>query len=309
MPTTTIRPATPADAAAVTALMNQVDELEIGRPETDLHTVLADLEHPDTDLERDSWLVTDGEQVVVFGLLWDPSGGERIDVDLYALPSHQAEAARTVAAMEARALERARANGAARAVVHLHLNAAPTLDTGLLSERGWRVVRRYHVLHRPLDPTRDPLPEPPAGVRVRACVTEEDRVRVHALYQESFAGHFDFQPRSYATWLHDVDARGMDWNLVWIVTAGDLGDCGFLMARDDREAMGWIRSLGVLPAARGRGLAGLLLRHAFGVFAARGRDTVGLGVDTRNATGAPRLYERHGLTLHYAVDTWETTVR
>lgn len=43
--------------------------------------------------------------------------------------------------------------------------------------------------------------------------------------------------------------------------------------------------------------------------AARGRDTVGLGVDTRNATGAPRLYERHGLTLHYAVDTWETVVR
>lgn len=161
MPTSTIRPATPADATAVTALMNQVDELEIGRPETDLHTVLADLEHPDTDLERDSWLVTDDGQVVVFGLLWDPSGGERIDVDLYALPSHQAEAARTVAAMEARALEKARANGAARAVVHLHLNAAPTLDTGLLTERGWRVVRRYHVLHRPLDPTRDPLPEPP----------------------------------------------------------------------------------------------------------------------------------------------------
>ncbi|MEU3760365.1 GNAT family N-acetyltransferase [Streptomyces albogriseolus] len=306
---TSMRPATPADAVAVTALMNQVDELEIGRPETDPHTVLADLEHPGTDLERDSWLVEAGGQLLAFGLLWDPSGGERIDVDLYALPSHRAETDRILAAMEARAPAKARANGATRAVVHLHLNAAPALDTGLLKERGWRVVRRYHMLHRSLDPARDPLPEPPAGVRVRGCVTEEDRVRVHALYQESFAGHFGFQPRSYETWLHDLGVRGLDWNLVWIVTADGLGDCGFLIARDDREAMGWIRSVGVLPAARGRGLGGFLLRHAFGAFAARGRDTVGLGVDTRNATGAPRLYERHGLTLHYAVDTWETVVR
>ncbi len=309
MPTTTIRPATPADAAAVTALMNQVDELEIGRPETDLHTVLADLEHPDTDLERDSWLVTDGEQVVVFGLLWDPSGGERIDVDLYALPSHQAEAARTVAAMEARGAgegpgQRRRARRGAPAPQRgAHARHRAAVGAGLA---GGPPLPRAAP---PPRPHAGPAAGTPAGVRVRACVTEEDRVRVHALYQESFAGHFDFQPRSYATWLHDVDARGMDWNLVWIVTAGDLGDCGFLMARDDREAMGWIRSLGVLPAARGRGLAGLLLRHAFGVFAARGRYTVGLGVDTRNATGAPRLYERHGLTLHYAVDTWETTVR
>lgn len=106
MPTST-RPATPADAVAVTALMNRVDELEIGRPETDLRTVLADLEHPDTDLERDSWLVLDGERLLAYGLLWDPSGGERIDVDLYALPSHRAETERILAAMEARALEKA----------------------------------------------------------------------------------------------------------------------------------------------------------------------------------------------------------
>lgn len=167
-------------------------------------------------------------------------------------------------------------------------------------------------MHRPLAPARDPLPEPPAGVRVRGCVTEEDRVRVrvHALYQESIAGHFDFQPRSYETWLHDLGARGLDRNLVWSVTADGLGDCGFLIARDDREAMGWIRRVGVLPAAHGRGLGGLLLRHAFGAFAARGRDTVGLGVDTRNPTHrCARLYERHGLTLHYAVDTREAVVR
>lgn len=49
--------------------------------------------------------------------------------------------------------------------------------------------------------------------------------------------------------------------------------------------------------------------HAFAAFAARGRDTVGLAVDASDATGAPALYARHGMTLHYAVDTWEVVLR
>ncbi|MFF9489563.1 GNAT family N-acetyltransferase [Streptomyces sp. NPDC014676] len=302
------RPAALTDVPAVTELLNRVDEIEIGRPETDLHTVEAELGHPGTDLERDSWLAWDGDRLVAYGLLWDESGGERVDIDQYVLPGHQGAAARMLEAMEARALEKARENGAERAVVHLHLNAAPTLDTGLLRARDWRTVRRYHVLRRPLDPARDTFPEAPAGVRVRDCAAEADRSRVHELYQASFTDHFDFRPRAYDMWLHDIDARGLDWSLVWIVGTEDLGDVGFLLARDDREAMGWIRSLGVLPAARGRGLGGFLLRHAFAAFAARGRDTVGLGVDTGNATGAPRLYDRHGMTVHYAVDTWEVTI-
>ncbi|WP_425247038.1 GNAT family N-acetyltransferase [Streptomyces sp. NEAU-NA10] len=304
-----LRPATLADAPAVTDLLNAIDLIEIGRPETDLHTVEADLKHPETDLGRDSWLAFDGDRLVAYGLLWDESGGERIDVDHYVLTDHQ-EAGRTLLeAMEARALDKARENGAEQAVVHLHLNVRPTLDTDLIRARGWSVVRRYHVLHRPLDRATDVAPSLPEGVRVRACATEADRARVHALYQASFADHFDFQPRGYEQWLHDVDAAGLDWSLVWIIGTDDLPDAGFLLARDDREAMGWIRSIGVLREARGRGLAGLLLRHAFAAFAARGRDTVGLGVDTSNATGAPELYARNGMTVHYAVDTWEAVLR
>ncbi|MGW1243312.1 GNAT family N-acetyltransferase [Streptomyces bobili] len=303
-----LRSATLADAPAVTDLLNAVDLIEIGRPETDLHTVEADLSHPETDLAQDSWLALDGDRPVAYGLLWDESSGERVDIDHYVLPEHQAAGRLLLEAMEARALRKAHENGCARAVVHLHLNVRPTLDTEVLRDRGWYVVRRYHVLRRPLDRAADLTPVPPAGVRVRACADEADRRRVHELYQASFADHFDFQPRGYDQWLHDVDARGLDWSLVWIAATAELGDSGFLLARDDREAMGWIRSIGVLREARGRGVAGLLLRHAFAAFAARGRDTVGLGVDTSNATGAPELYARNGMTVHYAVDTWEAVL-
>ncbi|MFJ5775416.1 GNAT family N-acetyltransferase [Streptomyces sp. NPDC093094] len=304
----TVRPATLADAPAVTDLLNAVDLIEIGRPETDLHTVEADLKHPEADLERDSWLAFEGGELVSYGLLWDESGGERIDVDHYVLPDHQQAGFDVLGSMEARALEKARANGAERAVVHLHLNVRPTTDTARLRERGWKDVRRYHVLHRPLDGAVDLPPAPPEGVRIRPCTTEADRRLVHRLYQTSFAEHFDFQPRAYEAWLSDIDADGLDWSLVWLATTDDLGDAAFLMSRNDREAMGWIRSIGVLSDARGRGLGGLLLRHAFAAFAALGRDTVGLGVDTSNATGAPELYRRQGMTVHYAVDTWETVL-
>ncbi|MFF0200812.1 GNAT family N-acetyltransferase [Streptomyces sp. NPDC005017] len=301
----TLRPATLADAPAITDLLNAVDLIEIGRAETDLHTVEADLKHPEADLERDSWLAFEGERLVAYGLLWDESGGERVDIDHYVLPDHQQAGFDVLAAMETRALEKARDNGARRAVVHLHLNVRPTTDQDRLRERGWQAVRRYHVLHRPLDPAADQPPAPPEGVRIRPCATEADRELVHRLYQETFAEHFDFQPRAYASWLSDIDGDTVDWSLVWIATTDELGDAGFLLARNDREAMGWIRSVGVLADARGKGLGGLLLRHAFAAFAALGRDTVGLGVDTSNATGAPELYRRHGMTVHYAVDTWE----
>ncbi|MEU6374939.1 GNAT family N-acetyltransferase [Streptomyces sp. NPDC046909] len=303
-----LRPALLTDAPAVTELLNTVDEIEIGRRETDLHTVEADLKRPDIDLARDSWLVFDGDLLVAYGLLWDDSGDERIDVDHYVLPEHQAGGELILETMRVRALEQARANGAGRAVVHLHLNAEPTLDTSLIERRGWSVVRRYHVLERALDPATDLAPGLPDGVRIRPCATDADRECVYRLYQASFAEHFDFQPRSYEQWLNDVYAAGaLDWSLVWIVGTEELGDVGFLISRDDREAMGWIRSIGVLREGRGRGLGGLLLRHAFAVFAGRGRETVGLGVDTANATGAPQLYRRNGMTLHYAVDTWEVT--
>ncbi|MBC7270425.1 MAG: GNAT family N-acetyltransferase [Streptomyces sp.] len=304
----TLRPASLTDAPAITELLNEVDRIEIGRPETDLHTVETDLSHPEADLARDSWLAFDGDRLVAYGLLWDESGGERVDIDHYVLPDHQRAGELVLDEMEARAVDKARANGARRAVVHLHLNVRPTLDLALLEKRGWTTVRRYHVLRRALDPATDLAPTPPAGVRIRPCADEADRERVHALYQATFAQHFDFQPRTYPQWLHDIGAERVDWSLAWLVSTDDLGDAGFLLSRDDREAMGWIRSLGVLSDARGRGLGGLLLRHAFAVYAARGRDTIGLGVDTANSTGAPQLYGRNGMSVHYAVDTWEAVL-
>ncbi|MFC7220175.1 GNAT family N-acetyltransferase [Streptomyces polyrhachis] len=313
---TTVRAATVQDAQLVCELLNEIDTLEIGHPETELADVLADLGKPDADLEHNSWLAFEDTgggaaggagRLVGYGLLWDDSHGERIDIDQYVLPDRPAMTVHLFELMERRAAEVAAANGAARAVVHLHLNAAPTLDLALIEERGWQIVRRYHVLKKAVSTGGDPLPEPPAGIAVRDCSDPADRRLLHAIRQRAMAEHFDFQPLGYEKWLADPAVAARDWSLCWIASV-DGEDAAVMLGRNDRESMGWVEVLGVLPEARGRGLGGFLLRRAFAAFAGLGRETVGLGVDTRNASGALGLYERHGMGLHFAVDTWEVAL-
>ncbi|MFD3872921.1 GNAT family N-acetyltransferase [Streptomyces sp. NPDC058623] len=317
----TVRPAGPGDASDICALLNAVDVIEIGRPETDLGTVEADLNHPGVDLATDSWLAFRGGRLVAWALVWNDSGPGRVDGDHYVLPGEDEAAERLLTLMEARAA--ALAAGAPGARLRIQLNVAPTLDLALLGKRGYRTVRRFQVMTRALGPDigpgtgpdtgadagAGPWPAPPAGLALRDCAADEaDRRRAHALVEETFAAHFGHVRRAYEPWLDHLDARDLDWSLVWIASLPAEGDVGVLLTRDDRTSMGWLSHIGVRADLRGRGIGGHLLRHGFAAYAARGRRTVGLGVDTHNETGALALYEAHGMALHYAVDTWELPV-
>ncbi|MFJ6721357.1 MULTISPECIES: N-acetyltransferase [unclassified Streptomyces] len=307
--TLTVRPAGPGDAADICALLNAVDVVEIGRPETDLGSVEADLHHPGTNLATDSWLAFLGGRLVAYALAWADSGPGRVDCDHYVLPGHTAAALRLLELTEIRA--RRMAGPHRDAVLRLQLNARPTLHPGVLARRGYRTVRHHQVMTRPLRPGAgagpvDPAPRPPAGLTLRHCGKDEaDRRRAHALVEETFAAHFGHVERAYEPWLDHLGARDLDWDLAWIATLPALGDVAVLLTRDDRTAMGWISHIGVREDVRGRGIGGFLLRHGFAVYAGLGRTTVGLGVDTANETGALALYRAHGMRPHYALDTWE----
>ncbi|MGW7103152.1 GNAT family N-acetyltransferase [Streptomyces sp. NPDC054883] len=301
--TLTVRPAGPGDAADICALLNAVDVIEIGRPETDLGSVEADLQHPGTNLATDSRLAFQRGRLVAYALVWADSGPGRVDCDHYVLPGHTEAAVRLLELMEIRA--RRIAGPDRDAVLRVQLNVEPTLHPGVLTRRGYRTVRRHQVMTRPLDPAEG-AGAAPAGLTLRHCGTDEaDRRRAHALVEQTFAAHFGHVQRAYEPWLDHLGARDLDWSLVWLAALPALGDVAVLLTRDDRTSMGWISHIGVREDVRGRGIGGFLLRHAFAAYAGRGRDTVGLGVDTGNETGALALYEAHGMRLHYAVDTWE----
>ncbi|MFJ3199364.1 GNAT family N-acetyltransferase [Streptomyces sp. NPDC086989] len=307
--TLTVRPAGPGDASDICGLLNAVDVIEIGRPETDLAAVEADLHHPDVDLGKDSWLAFEDGRLVAYALVWADSGPGRADSDHHVLPGRREAAVRLLELMEVRARELTA--GAAEAVMRLPLNVRTTLDADVLPGRGYRTVRHHQVMTRTL-PAAHPRPAPaegPAGLALRDCAADEaDRRRAHALVEETFAAHFGHVERPYEAWLDHLDARSLDWSLVWIASLPGAGDVGVLLTRDDRTSMGWLSRLGVRADQRGRGIGGHLLRHGFAAYAARGRDTVGLGVDVHDETGALGLYEAHGMRLHFAVDTWELTL-
>ncbi|MGW5395414.1 GNAT family N-acetyltransferase [Streptomyces sp. NPDC003952] len=303
----TVRPAGPSDAPDICGLLNAIDRIEIGRPETDLGAVEADLHHPDVDLEADSFLAFQNGRLLGYALVWADSGPGRADCHFRVLPGRREAAVRLLERVEARARELTA--GAPRAFLWLAPSGGRTLDPGLLPGRGYQTVRSHRVLTRPLGPADTP-PAPPAGLALRPCDGDEgERRRAHALIEETFADHFGHVERPYEPWLDHIDGRSLDWSLVWIASLPVLGDAGVLLTRDDRTSMGWLSHLGVRAQARGRGVGGFLLRHCFAAYAARGRATVGLGVDTANATGALRLYEAHGMRTHHAVDTWELTLR
>nr|WP_324606833.1 GNAT family N-acetyltransferase [Streptomyces katrae] len=279
------------DASDICALLNAVDVFEIGRPETDLGTVEADLRHPDVDLARDSWPAFEGGRLVAYALVWTDSGPGRVDADHYVLPGHREAAVRLLELMEVRARELAA--GAQEAALRLQLNVKPTLDADLLPGRG------YQVMTRALS-GRGEVPAPPEGLALRDCAADEaDRRRAHALVEETFAAHFGHAQRPYEAWPDHLDARRLDWSLVWIANLPGEGDVGVLLSRDDRTSMGWISHIGVRADLRGRGIGGFLLRHGFAAYAARGRDTVGPRGGHPQRDRRPRALRgaRHGPAL------------
>jgi GNAT superfamily N-acetyltransferase len=308
-----VRPATLGDAQPICDLINDVDLVDIGFAEYGPDDVIEDLTAPGVgSTSEDSWLAFDGDRLVAYGVLWNNFGNERIDIDHYVRRKSVPAGAHLIDLMTVRAAEVAAANGAGEAVIHLHLTPKSVLTEAELPARGWRAVRRHQVMRRLVSVGQDPDPVPPAGVTLRTAETPDDQRVVHRILEESFAEHFDNQPQPYEEWRANQRAKQLDWSLVWIAAlqdgAGVPVDVGVAVGRNNREAMGWVRDVGVVEPARGRGVATFLLRTAFAEFARRGRNTVGLGVDTENVTGALRLYESLGMTLHFAADTWEVRV-
>jgi ribosomal protein S18 acetylase RimI-like enzyme len=67
--------------------------------------------------------------------------------------------------------------------------------------------------------------------------------------------------------------------------------------------------LGVRRGWRRRGIGLALLGAAFTEFHRRGIPRAELGVDSENPTGATRLYERAGMHVAHAWETWEKELR
>lgn len=186
-------------------------------------------------------------------------------------------------------------------------------DREALAEAAGLVPTRWYLEMVRLLGDGAPVPEVvvPDGLRVVPMTPDLDEV-VRRAHNVAFAEHFGFQPHSAEDWRshtgENPDVR-RGWSFVALDdavpaadgTTGLGGVVGFTVASAYEQdwpsaggPQGYTDTLGVLPGHRGRGLGRALLSVSMGAFAEDGMLSAALGVDTGNATGAPRLYRALG---------------
>ena len=287
----TPRHATLDDVAAICALVQAVDVEEYGAPDYDESDVADNFALEGLDPVRDTWIVESPDGAVVgHAGLWDKDPGRLTAAECSVHP----DAPDLYPWLVERITERAARHGD----VTVHVSGAPTnlRRAAALEAAGYASVRVYQVMERPLDD----LPPPPANVR------QADDIRaVYDVQQASFADHHDFAPATYDAWRRMFVDTERHMPEHWWVADLDGEPAGMLIGTVHDGVQGWVRSIGVLDRARGRGIGTALLLRAFHGFRDAGLATVALSVDTENVTGALGLYERLGMTATKRYDVYE----
>jgi mycothiol synthase len=162
--------------------------------------------------------------------------------------------------------------------------------TALFGSRGLRPVFAEYVLC--IDLTWfDGVPCRPPGVAVSTWTTGRAG-RFFDVYAAAFRSRPGYPAPTAAEWIADNETDD-DFRPGWSLLAHlpGVGDAGFVTA-----AAGWIVQVGVVPAARRRGLARALVTEALRRMAAAGEPEAWLNVNVDNP-GAARLYQEVGFTL------------
>ena len=300
------------DRDGVVDLTRRYHARYVGRPTQPPEQVAADLESSGDDLATDAWGVVDTTGRFV-GLAWFTveDAASRPPVlwfDVYAdpdLPDDRVEHA-LVAAM----LDRARTWCAGEAAGTVHLESGCLQDdertATALRAAGFEPERTFWRMERPLESGLT-AGEPPRGVAVRPAVDEPaDRTLLHQLFNDSFADHWGTVVRTEDVWWQRVrSVFGVDPTQWWVAEV-DGEAAGFVLGDASRAADGggYVRTLGVLPAARGRGVGRHLLEVVFAEQARRGWTWSQLTVDSGNSTGAPGLYTKVGMQPIEVIDLY-----
>lgn len=305
-----VRPATSADLPALLDLMNTVEMAESGSADWTVELLQEEWSEPRLDLTRDSFVAWEGDLPVAYSLVLDRHGSGHMQSDHYVRPGEEHWPAGRVVLdrIAARCAEIAKETGREEVIVTLGQMVDAPFAASVLPQQSWRVARKFARMARSLsdvDAVDVPLPD---GVTVRTVRTEADRRSYHQIATDSFSDHWGSEAESYDDFMRRVATwETNDWSLWWIAAA-DGEDVGCLRTRPWADGAGFIDTLGVLKAARGRGVGSTLLRVAFAEFARRGYRRAELMVDTDNVTGALRVYEAARMALTWQADIWELKV-
>ncbi|MGG5172823.1 GNAT family N-acetyltransferase [Pseudarthrobacter sp. J1738] len=193
--------------------------------------------------------------------------------------------------------------------LRLYSETANTAEQRLFSRAGWKVVRYFNEMNRPIS-TRNDAEENSAaiprlvlaeGYEIRPWTAEYDHEMRH-VHNAAFADHWGSEERDEQSWKFTVEHPLNRRDLSAVVVEKSNGKVvGYQLASYDPDVLedfgreeGYTELLGVVRDHRGRGLAKALLVDAMQRFAAAGMTTAALDVDSENPSGALAIYTSMG---------------
>lgn len=317
---TKIRPFTLDDAEAVVDLFNAHSRSQFGKNDSTLDEMLVDWTTPGWDLAESARVVeSESGEVVGYAELWDISkphvtkyAWAVLHPDLWDEDIFNA----MLRWIEKNARERiALAPDGTRVVLSHGLAHVDAKRKTALEAYGFNQVRVF--LRMVIDLDQEPSrPDLPAGLRIVPIDLETELKEALIAMEDGFADHWGHVPHpieeQLKQWDHHIENdKDFDPTIWFLAKDGDeiAGICRCSNKTTEDPDMGWVNQLCVRKAWRRQGLGMALLKHAFGEFYRRGKERVGLGVDSTSLTNATRLYEKAGMHVDRQYDTYEYELR
>lgn len=298
-----------SDAPAVLDVELAAEAAEPSEHSTDLVEVTEEFDDPGLRLADGSVAVLDGTRLIAYGCLGvnDPLDSWGALLHAVVLPEYRHHGVGRE--LLQRLLEMARSIHAAEhpelpGEIRAWLEQGRESAAGFAEQAGF-VPRRYFTLLR-LDLAAAALPDPGElpGMEIRLWTPADDEA-TRLAYNASFADHWGSTPASPARW-RNLFAASSSFRPAFSRLAVQDGDVVGFVLSDEFESetrarghrTGYVDRVGTLRSVRGRGVASTLMVHALLAMRESGCLSAELAVDAESPTGAGRLYERLGFTVH-----------
>lgn len=183
-------------------------------------------------------------------------------------------------------------------VLETWVSETETAQEALVQAAGYRPVRHFIKMKRPLDDEIPPAPLPD-GIEVRPALPEHYPA-IWAAMQEAFRDHWGYCPPpegAYERWLGERLSQPALWQVAW---TGDQVVGMVLNFINDEENQahqrrrGYTESISVRRPWRKQGIARALILRSLRLLQGQGMTEAALTVDAENLSGALRLYEQVG---------------